>query len=65
MVIGTAERQVQIFNLTNPATPFKVCSLSFERIRVLTERIADYAEPSEVANKSCLVLPSCEWFCSR
>jgi hypothetical protein len=24
MVVGTAERHVQIFNLTNPTTPFKV-----------------------------------------
>jgi len=24
LVVGTAERHVQIFNLTNPATPFKV-----------------------------------------
>ena len=23
MVVGTAERQIQIFNLTNPSTPFK------------------------------------------
>jgi mRNA export factor len=24
MVVGTAERHVQIFNLTNPTTPYKV-----------------------------------------
>ena len=28
MVVGTAERHIQIYNLTNPTTPFRVRTLA-------------------------------------
>ena len=34
MVIGTAERHIQIYNLTNPSTPFKVF-YSFKELQTI------------------------------
>ena len=35
MVVGTAERHIQIFNLSNPTTPFKVSNSEVRRVLCL------------------------------
>lgn len=54
MVIGTAERHIQIFNLSNPSTPFKVFDFNV---------MLDYTIAAQVADSSCFVLCKLYWVC--
>lgn len=56
MVVGTAERHIQIFNLTNPNTAYKVNCSSRSIGFMLTEFRADNHLSAKVANTRRLVL---------
>ena len=67
MVVGTAERHIQVFNLTNPVAAFKVRpSVECQLAHVLMDN-QDYCITVEMANKSHLMLPNgervCYWKC--
>jgi len=57
MVVGTAERHIQVLNLNNPTTVFKVRQLVFSYVRVDPNyfRSDDYLA-AQVANTSSSLL---------
>jgi len=54
LVVGTAERHIQIFNLNNPTSPYKVFNFCPDDKNVLSF-IADNDITFEVANSRRLV----------
>ena len=52
MVVGTAERHIQIFNLTNPNTAYKVRAAFSNKLPRLTTFL-DHRITSKVANARC------------
>ena len=67
MVVGTAERHIQVFNLQNPTTPFKVsCSSKFDLPPVsFFYVVLDPFISTQVANSCRLLLPQRKRFCRR
>lgn len=66
MVVGTAERHIQIFNLSNPTTPFKVGFVAAASASGNTDCLpSDYDVATQVANSCRLVLPLCKRICRR
>lgn len=59
MVVGTAERHVQIFNLTNPNTAFKVRVCVQTPFRILTSPVLDIGITTEMANSHGRVFHVC------
>jgi hypothetical protein len=53
MVVGTAERHIQIFNLTNPVQPYKVCLIS--TLWALNRFCPDHPITSEVADSRSIL----------
>lgn len=58
MVVGCAERHIQIFNLTNPSTAFKVRSVISGKLSGGVDSIiwVDHAITTEMANSRCILL---------
>lgn len=60
MVVGTAERHIQIFNLTNPTTPYKVPSISFfhpsDNDSPMFLNRLDYDVATQMADPYCVLL---------
>lgn len=56
LVVGTAERHIQIFNLTNPSTPYKVSRDVILQLNSLMLVDADNNIPLEVADTCSVVL---------
>lgn len=55
MVVGTAERHIQIFNLTNPNTAYKVGSAAATDRFSYYSKYSDHPVPFEVANTGCFL----------
>lgn len=65
MVVGTAERHIQIFNLTNPNTAYKVRAAFYIDFLQLTTFL-DYHITSKVANARCFLfydITHQQWLC--
>lgn len=56
LVVGTAERHIQIFNLTNPSTPYKVSRDVILQLNSLMLVDADNNIALEVADTCSVVL---------
>lgn len=67
LVVGTAERHIQIFNLTNPTVPFQVCLFLLLKHRKVVKAFAtlDQRIAVKMANSSSEVFPSGGWLCHR
>ena len=59
MVVGTAERHIQVFNLQNPTTPFKVSRASMYKCELsLTFLVvSDSCVTTQVADSSSILFP--------
>lgn len=66
MVVGTAERHIQIYNLTNPSAPYKVVQTIQLLPHVHQLPIIVYTVSTQVADASCFVLHRFykQWVCS-
>lgn len=58
LVVGTAERHIQIFNLNNPTTPYKVFSFCSDDRNVFSF-FADNDITPKMANSRCLMFHCC------
>lgn len=56
MVVGTAERHIQIFNLTNPNTAYKVDNFFHCSFYLVNLQSVDHSVSFEVADPRCFVL---------
>ena len=71
MVVATAERHIQIYNLTNPSQPYKVLSSYLIRHCGPSKLIVDHHISFEMANTRCNLLQSISsqrlrsWKCRR
>ena len=66
MVVGTAERHIQIFNLSQPTTAFKVSPHEAVTLNFLiTSHCIDDGFAIEVANEGRFMLPCRERLCRR
>lgn len=62
MVVGTAERHIQIVNLNSPTTIFKVYSFLFDTHHKLTDFVVEHVLSTQVANSGCRLFPQRLWF---
>src|ERR1700761_9473081 len=65
LVVGTAERHIQLFNLTNPTTVHRVSPYYACTVMRTEPCSVDTSIAAEMADTSRFLLPLCYWVCGR